>query len=564
MSESYIYLTRDLIPSLRAKAIQDPISQLPNMQYLLKGHTDLSILNLLGLYHETMKHPQLLNYLLALVVYRLTKEPPLGANDGVQVLMLIEYFVTQVNINSGHIWNLYSLPLLQEIIRSEPGQLKDWADELKNCKSINELKIPIGWLFERLKIEILESVSELSTSPSLEMCTKIIKNIKIAAMLNQDVEPTANFAFVVMLKQFFEANDLDDFYTSINYPMKQDISLISSITYCLSGLESYFSKPTKRLLRKINESVEKLRKRKPVKKPFSGESLEGNNIDTDCIIWEKKPIYQHNFGNFSVLVTSGTNAQGVPIIAKSYDGFSPNFDFSYIDSEIKIMTFLSNRTEKRKEFVKLYNVRRSSDSTITLFMENGGINLMNYMTRLKEENKLIDQKIIKSWIIDLIYTFTFLANNRIYHRDIKPHNILVNTKNMTLKVIDFGVSLLSTEIECSYSPTVAHPIQGTEGYMAPELITALGNNQKIANFKPGKSDVFSLGMTILQMITLERLSGFNLPDMNEQLLTRANNLEIEPQIKLLLRKMLDVNRKTRLSFNKCIQFLPIDEKTFIN
>ena len=558
MSESYNYLTKDLIPSLRAKASRDSISQLPKIQYLLRGHTDISLFRLLELYPETTNYTQPLNYLLALLLNRVIQESPIGAEVGVQVFMLIKYFITQINIKAEHIWNLYSSPLLLEISKSEPDQLEVWANELENCVNIKELKIPIGWLFERLKIEALESLSELASNPSIEMVGKIIKIIKTAANLDQDIEDTANFAFFIILKYFFEANDLDDFYSSISKPKKQDIYLLSSIIHCLSSLKSLFTKPTKRLSRKIKKAVEKLKEKKSKKKTFSEEDLCNADIDLNSIIFQENHIYQHSFENFTVMVKSGTNAQGCSIIVKFYYNFYPNFNFSLIENEIKIMTFLSNRTLEKKSFVKLYYVHRDNNQ-ISVFMENGGINLMNYMTQVKNQGAYINKNIIQNWIVTLIETFAWLSNNRIYHCDIKPHNILVNTKDMTLKVIDFGVSHFAKEIEASYSPTVAHPIQGTEGYMAPELTTALGNNQRIANFKPGKSDVFSLGITILQIITLEKLLGFNSAELNPQLLNKVEKLNTEGWIKSLLMKMLDVNRQQRLSFNKCLQVLPRDD-----
>ena len=147
---------------------------------------------------------------------------------------------------------------------------------------------------------------------------------------------------------------------------------------------------------------------------------------------------------------------------------------------------------------------------------------------------------------------------RIYHRDIKPHNIVVNVVDLEdakIKIIDFSISQLSDHLEITSSPTGSFPIQGTKGYMAPELEAMLAQGLKSENFKPGKADVFSLGLTILQMITYKDLTALNIESNNPTLIRIVEEADANDWVKILLKGMLKPKSEDRLSFNECLAFL---------
>ena len=153
---------------------------------------------------------------------------------------------------------------------------------------------------------------------------------------------------------------------------------------------------------------------------------------------------------------------------------------------------------------------------------------------------------------------------RIYHRDIKPHNIVVNVVDLNdakIKIIDFSISQISDHLEITSSPTGSFPIQGTKGYMAPELEAMLAQGLNGENSNPGKADVFSLGLTILQMITYKDLTALNIESNNPTLIKIVEEADTNKWVKMLLKGMLLPNRKERLSFNKCLRFLPVGQTT---
>ena len=82
----------------------------------------------------------------------------------------------------------------------------------------------------------------------------------------------------------------------------------------------------------------------------------------------------------------------------------------------------------------------------------------------------------------------------IFHRDIKPANIMRLPDGNTVKLVDFGIALVS-EGENS-DRTVAGTIMGTPHYMSPE--------QARGEKSDARSDLWAVGVILYQLLTGKR------------------------------------------------------------
>jgi len=76
----------------------------------------------------------------------------------------------------------------------------------------------------------------------------------------------------------------------------------------------------------------------------------------------------------------------------------------------------------------------------------------------------------------------------VVHRDIKPANLMYDAASDQLKITDFGIARLTDT-----SRTKTGIILGTPSFMSPEQLSA--------SAVTGKSDMYSLGITMYQLLT---------------------------------------------------------------
>ena len=104
------------------------------------------------------------------------------------------------------------------------------------------------------------------------------------------------------------------------------------------------------------------------------------------------------------------------------------------------------------------------------------------------------------YIIDSVSeACAFLENNSIYHGDIRPLNILLTPEGL-VKIADHA--LINQDLN-AYIKVVAK--NETECLLSPALLLAASINEMKPRHDPFKSDVFSLGMTILEISTLQKV-----------------------------------------------------------
>ncbi|XP_034988178.2 dual specificity mitogen-activated protein kinase kinase 5 isoform X2 [Podarcis raffonei] len=112
-------------------------------------------------------------------------------------------------------------------------------------------------------------------------------------------------------------------------------------------------------------------------------------------------------------------------------------------------------------------------SLCTEFMDGGSLDVY----------RKIPEHVLGRIAVAVVKGLTYLWSLKILHRDVKPSNMLVNTRGQ-VKLCDFGVS---TQLVNSIAKTYV----GTNAYMAPERIS--GEQYGI------HSDVWSLGISFMEL-----------------------------------------------------------------
>ena len=111
-----------------------------------------------------------------------------------------------------------------------------------------------------------------------------------------------------------------------------------------------------------------------------------------------------------------------------------------------------------------------------------GITLKKYIDR---KGKLSSKEAV-SILIQVAQGIEAAHNNHIIHRDIKPQNIIIS-KEGKVKVTDFGIARAAS------TNTISSNAMGSVHYISPE--------QAKGGFIDEKSDIYSLGITLFEMVT---------------------------------------------------------------
>ena len=132
--------------------------------------------------------------------------------------------------------------------------------------------------------------------------------------------------------------------------------------------------------------------------------------------------------------------------------------------------------------VNVYDVGDESGIHYIVMELVEGITLKSYI----EKKGLLSFKEAVSIAIQVGTGIEAAHNNGIVHRDIKPQNIIISREGK-VKVTDFGIARAVT------SNTINQSVMGSVHYTSPE--------QARGGYVDEKSDIYSLGITLYEMIT---------------------------------------------------------------
>ena len=132
--------------------------------------------------------------------------------------------------------------------------------------------------------------------------------------------------------------------------------------------------------------------------------------------------------------------------------------------------------------VNVYDVGEEKGTYFIIMELVNGITLKRYI----EKRKRLSTREAVTVAIQVAMGLAAAHRGHIIHRDIKPQNIIIS-KEGKVKVTDFGIAKAST------SNTITSNVMGSVHYTSPE--------QARGGYSDEKSDVYSLGVTLYEMLT---------------------------------------------------------------
>ncbi len=151
----------------------------------------------------------------------------------------------------------------------------------------------------------------------------------------------------------------------------------------------------------------------------------------------------------------------------------------------------------------------------------------------------------QNFIYQLTSALQYLRKLRISHRDLKPHNLLVCDRSI-LKISDFGLAKEYSETDLDEN--LKQTYCGSPMYMSPEILNY--------NSYDTKSDLWSIGIIIYEMLTGKL--PYKVKNLNQLMKSSKHPIKIPQELKIkispecldLLMKLLDVNKRTRISWDE--------------
>lgn len=200
-----------------------------------------------------------------------------------------------------------------------------------------------------------------------------------------------------------------------------------------------------------------------------------------------------------------------------------------------------------ENIAQVYNLCNDEEIIFIIMEYIKGITLSKFIRKHKKLGKVVNSD-MSAFICSRVARALSYAHNKtsrngeplgIVHRDVTPANILIDTLGV-VKLTDFGIAKALS----MGTPDEKKVLMGKYPYMSPEQVKLEGTD--------GRSDIFSLGVVLYEMLTHKRLFPAK---SREELLEMLEDDKIEPPNELnpnihedlcsIIMKMLetDVNKR---------------------
>ncbi len=177
----------------------------------------------------------------------------------------------------------------------------------------------------------------------------------------------------------------------------------------------------------------------------------------------------------------------LPVIVKTLRSEYPTLEeITRLRHEYKIRTNLRNL----EDIVNCYRIETHQNGVALTLEDFGGLALSEFLTATR-----INLIQFLEIAIQLVQSLGNIHQNQIIHKDIKPHNIIINPETYRVKITDFSIS--SRLVRENATPSYPNLLEGTLAYISPEQT---GRMNRTIDYR---SDFYSLGVTFYEMLTGE-------------------------------------------------------------
>ncbi len=229
-----------------------------------------------------------------------------------------------------------------------------------------------------------------------------------------------------------------------------------------------------------------------------GSSLPGAKGGKEGTVMIDSAALKPTLGRYEIIKELGRGAMGVVYLGKD-----PKINRTVA---IKTMIFDDDVDEatlkdlKERFFREAESAGKLSHPNIVRIFDAGEDQDMAYIAMELMEGDDLKKWTAKDSLLPIPQVLDYVAKSAdaldyahqegVFHRDIKPANIML-LKDSSIRVADFGIARIQGS-----SKTATGTVLGTPSYMSPEQIAG----KKV----DGRSDLFSLGVTLYELLTGEK------------------------------------------------------------
>lgn len=477
-------------------------------------------------------------YATALTMYKLNESDLKIADYSGLLIKINEFIKGRVEYES--IFYKYLDTLLSKCIRETYKimilhDLSFIAVDIKNKDTNNYLSfISVENQFSYIIYDLL---SEFSSQHQDGLAIIITKYVYEFSKLDFDIKKMNNLVFDVIVNYISEKNQLD---YKLDRGYKVDIKNDEQIINYL--FKSNLSQTKFQILRNLVERLKKIYPKFIINLNSNEQFFITEFKESDIKLDKNAQIYKSNDPKqVNVTVTYG-KFKGLNVLIKTYEAMnlSPEIEEKILN-EIESYEYLIKPISEL-DYHFTYQGYIKSQNKISIILDIKGQNLMKFISENINNDIENFKNNLPTIIKSLIRLFTDMQNKKVFHEKLSPYSFTID-ENFNLYMIDNLNSFIRLDEIMYQDNSINNFVQRPESYAAPE--------ENEGNYLKEKSSVYSLGLIILQLMTMRNVEKF---EENPSSFYGCINEEFGWVVELL-KKMIVKSPDERYSFNDLIMYV---------